>query len=175
MVPVRLVLSAALLVSATPALAQNIKAETIAAIDDAATKLVALAEAMPADKYSWRPAPGVRSVSEVFIHVAGGNLGIPGIAGVKRRPDAPLARDAEKTVTDKAAVIAALKASFTFVKAAVNDVPDAELDASVNLFGQKSTKRGVLLLLATHNHEHLGQTIAYARMNGVKPPWSGGN
>ncbi len=155
-----------------PVQAQTAKAELQAAIDDAASKVVALAEAVPAEKFGWRPAPGVRSVSEVLIHVASGNMGIPSVAGVTRKPDRPLARDAEKTVTTKAAVVAALKDSYAFAKLAVADLPDAQLNDPVDLFGQKSTKRGVLVLLATHNHEHLGQMIAYARMNGIAPPWS---
>lgn len=159
---------------ATPARAQNVKAEMQGAVDDAATKIVALAEAMPAEKFSWRPGAGVRSVSEVLMHVAGGNMGIPGMAGVTRKPERPLARDAEKTVTTKAAVIAALKDSYAYLKLASADIPDAALNDPVDLFGQKSTKRGVLVLLATHNHEHLGQLIAYARMNGIAPPWSRG-
>jgi uncharacterized damage-inducible protein DinB len=154
--------------------AQNVKAEMQAAVDDAATKIVALAEAIPAEKFAWRPGTGVRSVSEVLIHVASGNMGIPGLAGVTRKAERPLARDAEKTVTSKAAVIAALKDSYAYLALAAADIPDAQLNDPVNLFGQKSTKRGVLVLLATHNHEHLGQMIAYARMNGIAPPWSRG-
>jgi uncharacterized damage-inducible protein DinB len=157
---------------ATSASAQNVKAEMQAAVDDAASKIVALAEAIPAEKFSWRPGAGVRSVSEVLIHVASGNMGIPGMAGVTRKPERALGRDAEKTVTSKAAVVAALKDSYAYLKLAAADVPDAALNDPVDMFGQKSTKRGVLVLLATHNHEHLGQMIAYARMNGIAPPWS---
>ena len=108
------------------------------------------------------------------VHVAGGNLGIPRMAGVQRAPSMTLARDAEKTMTDKAQVVAALRASFAHVKQAVMDVPDDQMDTAVDLFGQPSTRRGVLVLLATHNHEHLGQAIAYARSIGVVPPWSRG-
>jgi uncharacterized damage-inducible protein DinB len=161
---------------AMPTHAQGVTADVQAAIDDAASKIVQLAEAIPADKYSWRPGAGVRSVSEVLMHVAGGNTGIPGMAGVQRKPATPLPRNAEQTITEKAAVIAALRASYDYLKLAVADVPDAQLGDAVNLFGNQSTKRGVLMLLATHNHEHLGQMIAYARMNNIAPPWSrGGN
>jgi uncharacterized damage-inducible protein DinB len=160
------------LATTLPLAAQGVRAELQAAIDDAATKIVALAEAMPADKYSWRPSAGVRSVSEVLMHVAGGNNGIPGMAGVQRKPATALPRNAETSITDKAAVIAAVKASYDYLKLAVADVPDAQLGDAVNLFGQQSTKRGVLILLATHNHEHLGQLIAYARSNNITPPWS---
>ncbi len=153
----------------------GVRRELLAQVEDAERKLVALAEAMPQDKYGWRPAAGVRSVSEVFMHVVGGNYLFPGIIGVKRPADFALTRDSEKTVTDKAQVVDHLRKSFAFVKQAMTTVPDAELDASVSLFGSPSTKRGVLVLVATHAHEHLGQSIAYARMNGVVPPWSRGS
>lgn len=159
---------------ASPSSATGLRKELIAQLEDAERKLVALAEATPQDKYGWRPSPGVRSVSEVFVHVAGGNLGIPRMAGVQRAPSMTLGRDAEKTMTDKAQVVAALRASFAHVKQAVMDVPDDQMDTAVDLFGQPSTRRGVLVLLATHNHEHLGQAIAYARSIGVVPPWSRG-
>ncbi len=158
--------------SADPASATGIRKELIGQLGDAQQKLVALAEAMPAEKYGWRPASGVRSVSEVFVHMVGANYQIPALAGVTRKPDVALSRDMETTVTDKAKVMDMLKRSFVFAKQAVMDVPDDQMDGTVDLFGSPSTKRGVLLLVATHAHEHLGQAIAYARMNGIVPPWS---
>lgn len=152
----------------------GLRAELVAQLADAERKFVALAEAIPADKYGWRPAAGVRSVSEVLMHMVGANYMIPGMAGVQRKPDVALARDMETTVTDKAQVVDLLRKSFVHAKLAVTDVPDDRMDVAVNLFGSKSTNRGVLVLMATHAHEHLGQTIAYARMNGVVPPWSRG-
>ena len=154
--------------------ATGLRKELIAQLADAEQKLVALAEATPADKYGWWPAAGVRSVSEVFMHMVGANYMIPGMAGVKRKPDVTMARDMETKVTDKAQVVDMLKKSFVFAKQAVADVPDDQMDVAVNLFGSPSTSRGVLVLMATHAHEHLGQSIAYARMNGIVPPWSRG-
>jgi uncharacterized damage-inducible protein DinB len=159
---------------AAPSTATGVRKAIIDQLDDAERKLVALAGAMPQEKYAWRPAEGVRSVSEVFVHVAGANFMIPGIAGVQRQPAVALPRDAEKTITDKARIVELLGQSFAHAKQAVMDVPDAELDTAVQLFGQPSTKLGVFMLIATHAHEHLGQSIAYARSNGVAPPWSGG-
>jgi uncharacterized damage-inducible protein DinB len=140
---------------------------------DVEKKLVALAEAVPAEKYGWRPAEGVRSVSEVYIHVAGGNYMLPTIVGVKR-PEGKVGREMEKTITDKAKVIETLKSSFEHVRNAVGSIPDADLDKSVKFFGQDKTERQMLLLILNHAHEHLGQSIAYARMNGIAPPWSEG-
>jgi uncharacterized damage-inducible protein DinB len=156
----------------SPAAPAGIRAEIIQQLDDAGEKLLALARAMPQEKYSWRPAPGVRSVSEVFVHVAGANFMIPGMVGAKPAAGVTPRADMERTVTDRAQVTELLAKSFAHAKQAVQEVPEAELDAMVEYFGSPSTKRGVLLSLATHAHEHLGQSIAYARMNGVTPPWS---
>jgi uncharacterized damage-inducible protein DinB len=166
--------AAALAQAADPASATGLRKELIGQLADAEQKFIALAEATPAEKYTWRPAAGVRSVSEVYMHMVGANFMIPGMAGVKRRPTVALSPDMETKVTDKAQVMDMLKQSFAHAKQAVMDVPDDKMDASVNLFGTQSTNRGVLLLLATHAHEHLGQSIAYARMNGIVPPWSRG-
>jgi uncharacterized damage-inducible protein DinB len=160
--------------STDPATASGLRKELIGQLDDAERKYVALADATPAEKYSWRPAAGVRSVSEVYMHMVGANYMIPGMAGVKRKPDIALSPDMETKVTEKAQVIDMLKKSFAHARQAVMDVPDAQMDASVNLFGTPSTNRGVLVLMATHAHEHLGQSNAYARMNGIVPPWSRG-
>ena len=161
--------------SAEPAAAvkpTGIKAEIISQIDDAGSKLVQLAEATPQEKYSYRPAAGVRSTSEVFLHVVGGNTMFPGIVGAAKPTDYQFTPDMEKSLTDKAKIVELLRKSFAHAKAAAAAVPDGQMDAMVNLFGRQSTKRSVLLLMATHSHEHLGQSIAYARANGVVPPWS---
>ena len=152
----------------------GVRKELIQQVEDAERKLLALAEAVPQAKYAWRPAEGVRSIGEVFVHVAGANLMIPGVAGVPAATGITLARDAEKTMTDQAQIVNALRQSFAHVKQAIAAMPDADLDAPVTLFGQPTTKRGVFVLIATHAHEHLGQSIAYARMNGIAPPWSAG-
>ena len=135
-------------------------------------KIVSLAEAVPAEKFAWRPADGVRSVSEVYMHVVGANYMLPTMLGAKM--PAGITRDMEKTVTDKAKVIENLKASFAHARKAVEGVPDADLEKKVKFFGMDKAEREVLMILATHAHEHLGQSIAYARMNGVAPPWSEG-
>jgi uncharacterized damage-inducible protein DinB len=140
---------------------------------DVEKKLVSLAEAMPAEKFGWRPAEGVRSVSEVYMHVAGGNYMFPTTIGIKR-PEGIVGREMEKTVTEKAKVVEALKGSFDHVRKAAESVPDSDLDKTVKFFSWDKTERQMLILMVTHAHEHLGQSIAYARMNGVTPPWSEG-
>lgn len=151
-----------------------LRQEVIGHVDEAEKKLLALAEAIPADKFSWRPAPGVRSVSEVLAHVAGGNYFLLSMTGVKE-PEGVDRRSFEKNVTDKAKVQAVLKDSFAFVRDQVAKTAEADLDRQVDFFGSKTTVRSLQLRLISHSHEHLGQLIAYARSIGVTPPWSAGN
>jgi uncharacterized damage-inducible protein DinB len=133
-------------------------------------KLTDLAEAIPQEKYSWRPAEGVRSVSEVVVHVAGGNYYLPSFIGVK--PPEGFSPDAEKTVTNKAEAIKMLGESFEHFRHVILSKSDEDLDAPADIFGNKTTVRNAFFLILSHTHEHLGQLIAYARMNGVVPPWS---
>jgi len=129
-----------------------------------------LAEAIPAEKYAWRPADGVRSVGEVYVHVAGGNYLLGSMLGVKR-PEGT-GPDMEKKIRDKATIVPGLKASYDYVRGAIEGLSDADLDKKVNFFGTEITERAVLLRALGHSHEHLGQSIAYARMNGITPPWT---
>ncbi len=139
---------------------------------DASSKLVQLAEAMPQEKFSWAPAEGVRTFSEVLMHVASANYYFPSMVGIKS--ETMIDRDMQKKVTDKKKIISMLKASFEFVQKAVNETPDADFNKMVKMFGQDASTRSVFLLAVSHAHEHLGQSIAYVRSNGVVPPWSQG-
>lgn len=153
-----------------PATAQAADANELmlSSIKDAQDKLLQLAEAMPADKFSWKPAEGVRSVSEAFMHVAAANYFFGGrMTGTK--PPAEV-RGLEKDVTAKADVITKLKESFERVNAGIEK---ADMSATTKLFGGREGTMGDLAMIAvSHAHEHLGQLIAYARSNGVAPPWS---
>jgi uncharacterized damage-inducible protein DinB len=140
-------------------------------LKDSEAKLTGLAEAMPAEKYGWRPAEGVRSVSEVFMHVANANFFFPTVWGVQS-PASVKGQNLEKTVTEKAKVVQTLKDSFAHLESAVEGISDADMAKSVNFFGTTMSMNSMLLHVANHEHEHLGQAIAYARMNGVMPPWS---
>ena len=157
--------------------ASVVRAEVARTIEIAGGKMVALANAMPQEAYGWRPAEGVRSVSEVYMHVAGTNYWFPTLVG--GTPPASSGVTARyntvppmEQVTDKAAVVAALQASFDFLVEFVENAPADRLDEAVNMFGTPTTHRGVLVETTIHLHEHVGQSIAYARANGVKPPWS---
>jgi uncharacterized damage-inducible protein DinB len=134
-------------------------------------KFTRLAEAIPADKYSWRPNADVRSFAEVFLHVSAANYNAYQLVGTPPPSRIDL-KNLEKSTTDKAKVIATLKDSFAHAKQAIKAVPDADLDKSMDWFGGKNTERGVLLFIVRHGAEHLGQSIAYARFIGVVPPWT---
>ena len=146
------------------------RADYVAEVDSIGKKLVDLAQAIPADKYSWRPAPGVRSVSEVLVHVVQGNSMLPSFLGAARMEG--VSRESEKTVTDKAKIVDLLKKSVENARVAGMRVADADLDKRIDFFGSQITQRALLIRILNHMHEHLGQAIAYARMNGVAPPWS---
>ena len=130
-----------------------------------------LAEAL-AGKYDYRPAAGVRSTGEVLAHVAAANFMIASSWGAQLPAGVDPA--AISKLTDAAQIQDALKKSFAHLHAALNVVPEAELDKGVKLFGRDFTVRAAQFLTLNHMHEHLGQLIAYARASGVVPPWSAG-
>jgi uncharacterized damage-inducible protein DinB len=184
MKPFPTLLTAALLLTATTAFAHpdaekvapkaggaGIKAEFARNLDYAGDKLIQLAEAVPAEKYTWRPAEGVRSFSEVFLHAAGGNYMIPSFTGAKL-PDGFDPKTFETSTTKKDEIIAQIKKSLEFAKAAANAIADSDMDTSVKWFLGEGSKREILFFTSAHDHEHLGQLIAYSRMNGITPPWS---
>lgn len=145
--------------------------EVLMWIKDAETKLLELAEATPEGKFAWRPSKGVRSTGEVFMHVASANYGIPSFAGVKP-PEGFDFATFEKSRTKKAEIVSTLRASFEHMERAWNGMSNADMDKPAEFFGMKTTARGAYLLLLAHCHEHLGQSIAYARTNSVVPPWT---
>ncbi len=133
-------------------------------------QLIALAEAIPAEKYGWRPAPGVRSTSEVLMHIAIANFYLLGVTGPKM-PDG-VTMDTEKAVTKKAEVIDWLKRSLDAVKSARAKLKPGDLDRKVKIGDRNATVDGMYLRIIIHDNEHMGQLIAYARVNGIAPPWS---
>jgi uncharacterized damage-inducible protein DinB len=175
-------LAAALaVVSSLPATAQqaSLAGDLLTDLKEVEEKLVGLARAIPADKYGWRPAEGVRSFAEVMMHVAADNYLMP--AGVGAAPPATTgikaadyktvqAYESRKATRDE--IIADLQVSFAHLRKALEGTTSARLGESVTFFGQQMTVQRLWVLTVTHLHEHLGQGIAYARSNGVKPPWS---
>lgn len=148
---------------------------------------VELAEAIPAEKYDWRPDTKARSVSEVFVHVATGNfilLDAIGVAapmnlyaqvpaGGQERFSGLIRRNDElaASIREKNAVVALLKRSLQAVNQSFTQASDAELDRRLHFFGEETTVRRIYLRLLAHAHEHMGQMIAYLRFNGIAPPW----
>ena len=138
-------------------------------------QILALEGAIPQEKYSWRPMEGVRSIGEVYRHIAGANYYILKLMGINPPSGIDVTGDEKKWDAgdqDKAAVAALLKGSFDHVKGSVGKMTEADLGMKVNIFGMEMTKRGALMLTLNHAHEHLGQSIAYARSNHVVPPWT---
>ena len=130
---------------------------------------IELSEATPADKFAWRPAPGVRSTSEVYMHIAIANFYLLSVTGLK---EPEVTNKLEKTVTSKADVIDWLKRSLEAVKAARAQLKPGDLERKVKIGNKVVTVDGMYLRIIIHNNEHMGQLVAYARMNGIVPPWS---
>jgi uncharacterized damage-inducible protein DinB len=133
-------------------------------------QLITLAEATPAGKFTWRPAPGVRSVSEVYMHIAIANFELLSVTGPKLPSD--LKESLEKSVTAKSDVINWLKRSLDAVKTAHAAETPADLQRKVKVNGRDANVDGMYLRIIVHANEHMGQLVAYARMTGVVPPWS---
>ena len=150
-------------------------ADLLGQLDRLKGQVVSLEGAVPQDKFSWRPTEGVRSISEVYLHIADANYLFANAVGLKSPFDNKTLFD-EKTrdvrTTDKAKIAEALNASFDWTKGALAKLTDADMEKKVDFFGMKMTVRNALMSMLGHAHEHLGQSIAYARSNGVVPPWT---
>jgi hypothetical protein len=175
------VLIAVFVVGAVIASAQpgGVMADLAKDIAEVETKVVGLANAMPESAWDWRPGPGVRSVGEVFAHVAADNYFMPAALGTAAPKEVGISGTDYKTVgayegrkRSRTEIIAEVQKSFAFLKAAIAAVPTDKLDAPMKIFGTDTTARATWIGTATHLHEHLGQLIAYARSNKVVPPWS---
>jgi uncharacterized damage-inducible protein DinB len=150
----------------------DMKAQAALDLQQLQEKFVSLAQAIPADKYTWRPGDGVRSISELFLHVSGANYGIPTmVTGVA--PAAGYQKDGfEKSTTDKAKIIEQLNKSFTYAISVVQGMSNGDFARPEKKLGPEANSGDVVYLLVTHAHEHLGQAIADARVNGTVPPWT---
>ena len=133
--------------------------------------MLQLAEAIPESKFSWRPAPGVRSISEVLLHVAAANFNLPKLIGTPP-PEGFQVKGYETATTENAKVIASLRDSFAHVRKAAVAMTDADGEKKLPWFGGENTRRGILFFMTRHSAEHMGQLISYARMNGITPPWN---
>jgi hypothetical protein len=157
--------------------AGSLAADLLKDLEGVETKLVDLAGAIPENKYNWQP-DSARSVRRVLLHVAADNYVLPAMLGITPDPSTGITSDYQTGVTfemrnlPKDSVIAELKKSFAFVKQSLQGATASSMTAPVTMFGQPFTGQSAWILTVTHLHEHLGQMIAYARTNGIKPPWS---
>ncbi len=133
-------------------------------------QLVALAEATPADKFAWRPGPGVRSTGEVYMHIIESNFYLLEEAGVKTPAD--VTDETLSKVKTKEEIIAWLKRSMEAVKVAHAAATPADLARKVRIEDRDAPVDGIYLRILVHANEHMGQLVAYSRMNGIVPPWS---
>jgi len=166
---------------AAPAAAEKagaVQADVLGVLADVEKKILSLEEAVPQNKFDWRPAPGVRSIAEAYLHVAFANYNLVRMATGKTPPaDAGMTQDRGKwdtQTTDKAKIKAILEKSFAFAHEGIHGLSDADLERKVDFFGHPMSARAVLLILVGHDNEHLGQSVAYARANKIVPPWSEG-
>lgn len=165
------------------------RGEDLSELDVVQTQLLALADVIPAEVYGWRPADNARSLSEVSVHVAAGNFLLLNGAGVRTQASEDLYGSLvgdqrsqmaviirknislEKTVTEKSVVVDLLRRSFEAVRQSVTSASEEEFESTWSFFGERTTKRRVYLRMLVHMHEHMGQTIAYTRSNGIRAPW----
>ena len=174
------VLCLLVLASATTGLAQELKgfrADLNGQLAYVQKQILDLENSIPDDKLMWRPNKEVRSVIEVYSHIAFGNYMLGKFAGFTVPEGLAVAtpedeKKWEKMSTDKKVIREQLVKSFDFLKSGISTMSDASLDNMVTFFGQQMTVRSVLMTGLSHAHEHLGQSIAYARMVGVVPPWT---
>jgi uncharacterized damage-inducible protein DinB len=150
----------------------DMKPQALLDMQDMHKKMVGLATAIPAEKYTWRPEPGVRSISELFLHVSGANYGYPPLISGNTPTPGFKAEGFEASTTDKAKIIEQLNQSFSYAEAAIQSMANADFAKPEKKLGPDANDGDVVYLMVVHNHEHLGQTIAYARLNGITPPWT---
>jgi uncharacterized damage-inducible protein DinB len=149
----------------------DLKAQAVLDLQQLQQKYTTLAQAIPQEKYSWRPAEGVRSINELFLHVAGAGFYFPTLKGTSAAPGFT-PKDFEKSTTEKARVIEWLNKSFTYAIASVESMSNAQFAAPLPKLGPQANEGDVVYLMVVHAHEHLGQAIAYSRSVGVVPPWT---
>src|SRR5258707_15682135 len=150
----------------------QLQKEASGSLGYSADQVMQLAKAIPADKYAWAPQAGVRSFAEVFGHIVSANYFFASKLGAKI-PDGVKMETIEKDLKTKDQCAAALKQSYETIIGAVKALKDGDMTKKVEFpFPGEYTDMSAVLIAAGHSNEHLGQLIAYSRMNGITPPWS---
>ncbi len=149
----------------------DMKAQSLVDLARVQKKFVDLANAVPADKFTWRPSADARSFAEVFLHVAGERYGILSLMGAT--PPVEIDRKTfEKSTTDRARIVEELNKSWEFAQKAINGMSNADFAKLLPKLGPQANAGDVVYILVADAHEHLGQLVAYARVNGIVPPWT---
>jgi uncharacterized damage-inducible protein DinB len=149
----------------------DMKAQAMLDLDLQNKKIISLVEVLPQDKFTWRPSPDARSFAEVFLHVSGERYSILALGGAK--PPASFdTKTYEKSTTVKAKILAELKASGDFTQATIGAMTNAEFAKLLPDLGPQANAGDVVYILVADCHEHMGQLVAYARENGIVPPWT---
>ena len=149
----------------------DMKAQSLVDLERVQKKIVDLAQALPNEKFTWRPTADSRSFAEVFLHVAGERYGILGLRGTPVPAGVDL-KTLEKSTTDKTQILAELNKSWEFTKSTINGMTNADFAKLLPKLGPQANEGDVVYILVADAHEHLGQAVAYARENGVTPPWT---
>ena len=149
----------------------DMKAQAALDLDGVNKKVISLAQALPQDKFNWRPTPDSRSFAEVFLHVSGERYFILGLMGAA--PPAGFdGKTYEKSTTDKAKIIDELNKSGEYTQKTIASMANADYAKLLPKLGPQANEGDVIYILVADAHEHLGQLVAYARENGIVPPWT---
>jgi uncharacterized damage-inducible protein DinB len=149
----------------------DMKAQSLLDLERVQKKFTDLANAIPSDKFTWRPSADSRSFAEVFLHVAGERYAILKLmeAAVPAGFDA---KTFEKSTTDKGRIVEELNTSWEFTKKTINGMSNGDFAKLLPKLGPQANAGDVVYILVADAHEHLGQSVAYARVNGIVPPWT---
>jgi|SRR5579884_3916147 uncharacterized damage-inducible protein DinB len=149
----------------------DMKAQALLDLERVQKKFVDLANAVPAEKFTWSPSADSRSFAAVFLHVAGERYAILAMMGAT--PPAGFPRKGfDKSTTDKGQIIEQLNQSWDWAQKAINGMTNADFAKLLPKLGPQANAGDVVYILVADAHEHLGQLIAYARVNGIVPPWT---
>jgi DinB superfamily len=131
-----------------------------------AKNMVAAADLMPADKFSFKPTPEMNTFGHLTMHIAQSNNFLCSKISGKAAPDLKL------TDTDaKEKLMAALKASFEYCTASLANVDDSKLGDPLTLFGNRPASRAAALIALSDDwYDHYGTQAIYLRLNGILPP-----
>jgi uncharacterized damage-inducible protein DinB len=149
----------------------DMKPQSLLDLEAVNKKFISLAEAIPQDKFTWRPSSDARSFAELFLHVAGERYGFLGLMGATAPPEYD-PKTFSKSTTDKAKIIEELNKSWQFTQGVIQGMTNSDFAKPLPKLGPDANEGDVIYLLVVDAHEHLGQAIAYARVNSIVPPWT---